>query len=279
MRNLNPYPHNSFDILNDAVGRKTDVAARNAIIAFLPGLQSKFLDFDRLFLFNQLESLIDDNQFNEITEHLLKLYGYQNVALRSIRTVLENLQPKSIRYTCQYCSLETIEQMDHVVSQSEFPEFAIHPKNLVPSCSKCNEKKGDQWRINGVKNVLNPYLDILPTQRYLFVNVFLDNYNDVDFEYFLDYPDDIFPEISELIQRHFFKLNLLDRMRRSAIIHLSEFQIRMIQEVSNGRSREELVETTFENSNSLREVFGANHWKPVMEEAIANSEVFWNSIL
>ncbi|WP_220491502.1 MULTISPECIES: hypothetical protein [unclassified Pseudoalteromonas] len=62
--------------------------------------------------------------------------------------------------------------MDHVLGQTEFPEYSVHPKNLFPCCSDCNRKKSDKFVDDkGSQLFLNLFIDDLPKSHYLKVRI------------------------------------------------------------------------------------------------------------
>jgi hypothetical protein len=279
MKNLVWYPHDGFTAFIDAVGRKTDLAAKWRLTAAFGTIQPKFINYDLLFMSNELEELLDDGVHTPIINDLQSLYAADNALVGVIRKTVESLQSRSLRYTCQYCTLESSATMDHVVPQSEFPVFAIHPKNLIPSCNSCNQYKGTRWRVGTHRDLINFYTDQLPNYRYLHAVIFEDEFGDIDFKYRLSYPPGLNWSFYQLVIRHFSKLHLLERMRKGAIKHLTEFEglIRLLY--IKGETRAELTVTIMENCTSLRNDLGLNHWKPTMMEALVTSDLFWDKLI
>ncbi|RYF26790.1 MAG: hypothetical protein EOO42_00615 [Flavobacteriales bacterium] len=278
MRNLVPFPDQSFPLFEDAVDRKTDLVAKENLTNSFATLQVMFEEYDQLFNTNSIETIATNNVHIGIRTELLGMYSYDNVAVSEIRRQLSQLQPKTVRYTCQYCSFESIEEMDHIVGQREFPEFTLHPKNLAPICSYCNRKKGQYWRVNNLKSTLNIFLDILPTVRYLFLNVFVDQYNELDFDFQLNGNQAIADPLWQLIQRHFTKLELLSRMKKEAIKYFTEFQLRLRNQMVSGQSIADITQVTISTATDIRQNYGANHWKAVFEEGLIVNPLFWNTI-
>ena len=278
MRNLICYTGNCFDAFKEAVDRKTDPIGQANLRAEYATLQIKYHRYDTLFLTNELENLVQDNILNSIEKELSGLYNADNVIVNEIRRRVQMSQDRSIRYKCQYCTIETANTMDHIVAQGQFPEFAIHPKNLAPSCGTCNLLKGERWRVGTEKNMINFYLDKLPEVGYLRAEIELDQFNEIDFKFVLYYTPGTPIEIYQLILSHFTKLHLRKRMREAAIGDFGEFHREMKVRYANGESRDSLSNTTLESCKDDRKVLGINHWKPVMKEGLINSEVFWNSL-
>ncbi len=72
---------------------------------------------------------------------------------------------------CPLCGCYPIHSLDHYLPQSKFPDLAVAPPNLVPSCSRCNESKRDSVPRDKQSQTLHPYFDRLDAGRWLFAFV------------------------------------------------------------------------------------------------------------
>jgi len=61
--------------------------------------------------------------------------------------------------TCPYCGQRKVTTLDHFLPKSEFPSFAISPRNLVPCCSDCNKSKGSSYAEQADDQFIHPYYD------------------------------------------------------------------------------------------------------------------------
>lgn len=59
---------------------------------------------------------------------------------------------------CPLCGGPGARTIDHHLPQSIFPEFAIFSRNLLPSCSSCNPKRGNKNGLGGI-TTCHPYFD------------------------------------------------------------------------------------------------------------------------
>lgn len=81
------------------------------------------------------------------------------------RAVIKNLWNDVIgqngsMFRCPICGIDTVYHLDHYMPKSIFPEFSIHPHNLIPLCAKCNDNKSQQWLDNNKNRVVfNAYYD------------------------------------------------------------------------------------------------------------------------
>ena len=99
-------------------------------------LRESYTKYTEHFEDNNLEKLAPNNAFLPYKADLLSLYNYKFSVVKGLRLSIERAQPQAIRYTCQHCTLTSNESLDHFVPKDEFPEFAMNPFNLLPSCGK-----------------------------------------------------------------------------------------------------------------------------------------------
>ncbi|MCZ2736973.1 HNH endonuclease [Bacillus safensis] len=109
-----------------------------------------------------LELLVEDSYSEVDKEALQHCYDGSTVALIELkRTIIKN-QSSFYQSKCAYCGIDGIDGMDHYIPKEKFPEYAVHPHNLIPACSCCNGKKSDLF-LNGSeiqrRAFFNPYFD------------------------------------------------------------------------------------------------------------------------
>lgn len=88
---------------------------------------------------------------------LMALYGKNRDLLREAAISAQPLDSYS-RSRCQLCGLSELRDLDHYLGQSAFPEFAIHPFNVVPTCGKCNTSR-KTFDDGGQRRILHLYFD------------------------------------------------------------------------------------------------------------------------
>lgn len=273
MKNLKPYPGDGYFFYQQVLEAKDSEDLRARLAAVATQLKSTYKNYAQHFDLNLLESLNPDTAFSVHKADLLSLYSYQFKIVRDLRLEIQRQQPQVVRFTCQHCTLTSNESLDHFVPKDEFPEFAVHPLNLLPICLKCNQHKSHVWRKAGVRKALNLYLDCLPDEQYLFVDVKFDQYNEIDFEFYLDKPKLVSKAMFALIESHFGSLNLFSRMREKAIPVVSEL-INTISSRMGNLSYSEIAAEIKEAANSNKREFGANYWKSVVEIELLDSTPF-----
>lgn len=64
---------------------------------------------------------------------------------------------------CPYCEKRDVEELDHYLSQKDFPIHCITPANLIPSCPECNHDK-----LASDIELVHPYFDDTTQVGWLF---------------------------------------------------------------------------------------------------------------
>ncbi len=273
MKNLKPYSGDGYFFYQQVLEAKDSDDLRSRLAVVATELESTYKNYTQHFDLNLLESLIPDTAFSVHKADLLSLYSYQFKIVRDLRLEIQRQQPQVVRFTCQHCTLTSNESLDHFVPKDEFPEFAVHPLNLLPICLKCNQHKSHVWRKAGVRKAFNLYLDRLPDEQYLFVDVKIDKYREIDFEFYLEKPKTVSKAMFALIESHFESLHLFSRMREKAIPVISEL-INTVSSRLGNLSYPEIAVEIKEAANSNKLEFGPNYWKSVVEIELLDSTPF-----
>lgn len=277
MKNLNEYKGDAFLEFSDAIKRKTEPISKSKLDKIKPQVKDSYDQYYKNFKKNSLYLHRSTKLFAENKKELQSLYEYQNKVISDIKSNIKEQQIQSIRTTCQNCTINSVESMDHILPQSEYPELAINAYNLFPCCSKCNEYKNVKESSATKQEFLNLYLDKLPDIQYLFVDVFL-NSGEIDFQYYLDNgAKKISAQFFNIIKNHYTNLHLIERMQDSARTYLSDF-IASIKPNYKRHSKEYVIETTLEDIEDSREAYGYNYWKCSLKLALINSTIFWDHL-
>jgi hypothetical protein len=278
MKNLKPYQDNCFEIHKEAVNKKQKSDLKNRLIQLNPEIEVEYKKFLEKFSSNKLESLFPNKSLAASKDDLLTLYRYQSSVIISVREKIRKLQIRTIVSTCQNCTIDSVNTLDHLLPKSNFPEFIVNPKNLFPCCTTCNDYKLDSFNKGNIQKFLNLYLDDLPNQQYLFVEVFLDNNHELDFRYYIDNIENkIEPELFAVIKSHYSNLHLFERMKLKSIEYISELENRIIT-FKKRLSHEVVLSDLIKAANDDKEAYGYNHWKCILEISLLNSEVFMRSL-
>jgi len=273
MKNLNPYKKDCFAVHSKAISKKEDEQLRLRLYKLDDIIKKQYEHYSEKFDANKLNEVVSEKEAEKSKADLLTLYSYQSSVVKSVRKEIQELQVKTIINTCQNCTVTPVSTMDHILPQSKFPEFIVNPRNLFPCCHICNGHKLAAVPKGEERLFLNLYLDSLPEKQYLFAKVWLDKDNEIDFLFYLENVNDIDKDLYKLIESHYAKLHLFERIKLKAIEGKSEF-FTHIKEYNKVLPIDKIKEVEFIKIGEDRKAYGFNHWKCVLEEALLNSDEF-----
>lgn len=115
-------------------------------------------------------------------EDLVDLYNSKFVPESSPgRDVYDALRDAAPGQLCPYCKQRNVSTLDHYLPKSSHPQFAVHTRNLVPSCYECNRVKLAAAPVAAADFPIHPYFDT-PPKNWLVCRVVCDNALSVIFE-------------------------------------------------------------------------------------------------
>ncbi|RPD39435.1 HNH endonuclease [Chitinophaga barathri] len=267
----------SLKLFQVAVDGKTDRVAQASLTAAIPLITSRYQVFDNHNLRNELELLTQDAACNALREELLSLYEFGKPVVQQILNTLQAAQNRTVRHTCQYCTIGSIKSLDHIVNKGDYPEYSIHPQNLIPCCLECNINKGRFWVHGGNRLFINLYTDELPKEQYLFTNI-TGNIAELDFDFELRQPKGIDIILWNRIVSHYNRMKLLGRLRHKAISEVTELLLLAKKTLECGTTKADIIDIMLQQATISRREYGANHWKASMVESLADSALFWQHV-
>ena len=271
MRNIIPYNENSFSFYDTVRSKKQDADLIERLEAMDGDIESFFRSYDRHFKNNSLEDMIANVFTAQQKSDLSTLYDYSSATLTKFRGQLTKT-PSGRVMRCQNCTINNISTFDHFVPQGEFPEFAVHPKNLLCCCADCNPRRGNVWRLNGHRTTLNLYLDVLPDVQYLFVQTDIGK-TDIETTFYLENRNGINNQLFQLLSDHYMRLNLFSRFSESSDTVITSLKAI----VAPFRARHTLAETrdfVIETIRAEQIAFGHNYWQSVLKLELINNDDF-----
>ena len=272
MKKLVHFPDSCIDFFREAIDQKQDSALKIRLKLLEPTINMEYDNYEAEFRNKTIEKLMPNGFFNLYKDDLLSLYSYQSYVIRALRNRLSSLQAATIRNTCQNCTLIPVQSMDHILPKDRYPEFCINPLNLFPSCQTCNGHKSRSWTKSGKRLFLNLFLDDLPDEQYLFVDV-THRKDGIDFKFYLKLSKEIDKGLASLIDSHYSLLHLPERMRLSASSYFAEFRNTLVA-ARKRLTNKEVVEMVFEKTVDDKVCYGTNYWKSALEEALVNDATF-----
>lgn len=278
MKNLKNIPvDNLIEWYHNIVELKTDEGAKVMLLGLTAQVDNRYEHYIERFTKEDIIT-ISDSLFPKNHPQLLSCYKSEGSTLSSLKKEIRDLQDIGIKGTCQYCGIGKPKSMDHFLPISEYPEFAVLAINLIPCCKDCNEKKKSYWKEEGMRGIINFYIDNIPNAQFLFGEVhFNSNIPCVKFD--LKNEEEIIDtDFYEIIKRHFKRLELLKLYNAEANDELDEM-IRNFTTYIKNPDFETLKGDLIKDANQLQIQFGINYWRAIMRIALASSDEFLNYIV
>lgn len=272
MKRLTPPNDDPLALYDAIVGRKEDVSIRDHLRRLRAIIEAAYEQYDRekphLENVRPLAASFSDEQ----KKALLHCYNSATDPLKQVRARIFRSCPE----TCQYCTIMIVEDLDHYLPKNDYPEFAVLPINLVPSCGTCNSPRS--WRsATGKRSLIHFYYDPVPDVQLLFARVLLvDGLPQAEF--YVDAsecPDDL---SAELYKEHVHALGLLKRYERIAatLEHGLDSIRRLVNVWGSDLSLKDVQQKITEMAQAERDFLGPNHWKVALYSGAAASIDFIN---
>ncbi len=278
MINLKIYSGTSRAFLDNVIKSKRDPNYKTRITALKPVITPMYDSYDKEFKRKTLVNL-SPHGFDEIsTSDLLKLYSYKGKHFVNLRKEVTTVLDNRALTTCQNCTIGEVSSLDHFLPKEEFPEFAVHPYNLIPSCGKCNGHKSTIWKNDDKTLFINLYTDILPKEQYLFVKRIDLSDDNVDVTFEVRNDNNIDADTFNLIKNHHDKLKLCERFTLDSHKIITEF-IHTIENYPKSCSTADIIESVINTINENKKSFGYNHYAWILKEALICDQPFLDKYL
>ena len=117
---------------------------------------------------NKLYLIEERSRMSQVIDSDDMKWLYTQKFLKTGRGFYDKLRARPKNSICPYCGKRDVYELDHYLSKSDYPQYAITPANLIPCCHICNHKKLSK-KVHGISDlVLNPYFDDINTGQWLF---------------------------------------------------------------------------------------------------------------
>jgi hypothetical protein len=282
MKNLkNNLTISSLDFMNSVVSSKKntskDLNRKTRFFNLVTKVTPSYSDYDIKLTNNSLPSLSNLALHDDEKEDLLELYNYDNSVLTKFRRCVTTDTGSNYQDTCQYCTINSVNTLDHFIPKDLFHEFSVHPHNLIPSCSQCNSKKSTRWIINNQHFFINLYTDLLPSQQYLFVEITVNSLNDIDVNFKVENQNNIPSQIYNILHRHYSELGLCQRFKDNCSDTIIELTNSIQASLNNGQAMQVIQQITLDKCNQNKLLKGFNHYKIILEEALIQCHDYTSS--
>lgn len=274
MKNLRCYEKEPFEIHLKAVNQKNQGERKERLEEINPLVEAEYFAYSDAFKRKNLSNLSPNIELRKSKADLQSLYSYSNKSMLGFRGELASLQPRTIKSTCQYCTLLQHDTLDHVLPQEKYPEFIVNPQNLIPTCTTCNRKKSKFTSDSNSPRFLNLYFDELPIIQYLFIEISFDKKDDLDYDFILKNENNLIDEeLFQNIKFHYRELNLFQRFKMASIEHESEFET-TFSSFFDYLTVEQIAANLKNAAQKNQKAYGYNYWQSVMEIGLLNSSLF-----
>jgi len=241
----------------------------------LLGIQNRVLlsyenyinNFDVL---ESVEESIFSNLEIEFKQDLNHCYEVRTNTFNLIRGTIFKSQSNQLKAFCPYCLLNSPTTLDHYIGQTEFPEFSVLIKNLIPCCYVCNQRKDENWRRNYRRRFIHFYNDTFLDNRFLYANLVFNNNDVPNIDFKIIKPENITDYEFEIISWHFEDLDLRNKyIARSNAMLSTEIEI-IKNSYKRGDSIQSISQVVIDKyTNTIG--FGVNYWQNCLYETISNN--------
>jgi 5-methylcytosine-specific restriction endonuclease McrA len=247
---------------------------RDRLIALKPRILRRYRRYYRCT--RNLSRLRHSNLSNIQRADCEHCYDNGTAALADLKRIIKDVLPDRNNFYCPLCGLSKWDTFDHFVPKSLFPEFAVLPQNLVACCWKCNHLKGNQWERDKPPAILNAYHDPWPRKRFLVAFVDFDSHTGASVEFAVLNSLKSGRIARRRLTRHAERLKLLQRFGEAGAAAVEDYRISLAKH--GQKSRTQRKRFLQQEAAGVEEKYGANHWRAVLLDALANCAPFLDSI-
>lgn len=270
MRRLTPLPNDpAYLDWYVAIRDKKHKATRTPLIAAHALIEERYETHAEAIVNGSLANLKKHTDSLLLRDILRACYDGATQPLKQLKQAILDAQPKRVLKYCPMCGTTLPRTFDHYMPAVTFPEFAVHPLNLVPCCSTCNSTKDDHWlSATGKRQFLHAYTDEVPNLQFVKVTLHEDELlAGVGATFSLERPAKVADNLWELIDSHFYRLKLIDRYDERGNDEVAEIlsDCRVFLDAGGQNVRKFLSE----RAKDRRAVYGANHWIAVLMNTMA----------
>lgn len=263
-----------------SIRNRKRLKVRNQLISAHAFVTERYSALEEAVANESLSDMEIDARAAPLREILRSCYDGSTQPLRNLKAAIVSAQPTRLMKYCPMCGTTLHSTFDHYLPAVKFPEFAVHPLNLVPCCSRCNSTKDDDWlSASGRRQYLHAYSDEPPDRQFVKVNLHeKGGLSGVGATFSLVRPHGVPDDMWQLIKSHFDRLNLLDRYDEQGNDEIAEIlsDCRTFVEAGGGDVRQFLSALAKDRCA----VYGRNHWRAVLMESLAvhkNFETWLNA--
>lgn len=232
---------------------------------------ARYEAFSHAWVEGRLHELAPMRAPADLATALRSCYG-RNKGASAIKAAIKGAQPvRRLKY-CPMCGTTLPSTHDHYLPGVRFPEFSVHPLNLVPCCAKCNSTKDDDWLdANGRRQYLHFYSDDLPDEPFLQVELHQHAVMaGVGATFSLAKPATMTDEQWHLVLTHFTRLGLLEFYIERANDEIAQLLVDCAIHLRQGGGNARMFLS--DHAADEASVWGINHWRVVLMTALSGAD-------
>lgn len=215
----------------------------------------------------------NQNSGSLTSEFLLAIYNaYDEVQLgKRLADVRKTILSSTNK--CPLCGINSVSDLDHYLPRSKYKVFAIYPMNLVPACNICNNAKRASGCEDNFHRIVHSYFEEIPDEV-AFLDCTIHAEDSIRFQFHISETASISDELRSVLNFHFARLRLGDRLAAEAISFLGDqsWSFEYYSSVScDGNGFRGLLEQLYCN---FRSRLGQNHWKTALLKSLSNCQYF-----
>lgn len=279
MRNLRPFPadppHIEYLVLiRDAKRIAAGIDHKALLVTRHAEILRSYASLSNALRRNELNAMTPNSALTPIRQSLISCYSNRTAGVAELKGVIDSTHGMRVLKYCPMCGVTSPTTYDHYLPSSRFPEFAVHPVNLIPCCSVCNSTKDDDWlNRDDERQYLHLYSDLIPAD--VFLNVTLhtpEHLSGVGATFTLSRPVGTRLRNWRLIESHFRKLKLLDRYTERSNAEISEILESCAEHLEHGGTRPgQFLEAIASRQEAI---YGISNWRVQLMRKLAGSARF-----
>jgi hypothetical protein len=241
-------------------------------------INSCYVSLEASIALSTLSTLKPSAYLSPLSSDFEVAYTGNSKPLRILKKRIKEVQATSVLTVCPLCKISLPRTFDHYLPLGTFPEFAVHPLNLVPSCSTCNSKKLEAWlNENGERICLYLYSDIIPQIPFIRCSLTPDrpDSRNIGVIFSLERPNGLRRARWNSIVRHFERLGLIDRYNEIGNDELSEVFGSARDFLDNGGPRNRVRGFLRSGAGRFAAVHGVSYWRAALRSQVAASRALF----
>jgi hypothetical protein len=261
----------SFIAIRDAMDDVPD-SARAMLTANHPGIVGRYRALRNAVVNGTLENTVPSAALGQIKDELQFAYIGRTKPLRELKKEIKKIQRSGVLAFCPMCKISLPRTFDHYLPIGTFPEFAVHPLNLVPSCQTCNGKKLEAWLDeNGDRICLYFYSDRIPASDFVRCRLTppARNGRNVGVTFALEKPRGLQQARWQTIVRHFNRLGLIERYNEIGNDELSEVLENARDYLDSGGPPSRVRNFIELGATRLASLHGFSYWRAELRRQVA----------